>query len=66
MDEIAELRRTIEKLAAVNERRASLIQYRDRQMVQALAAGSTWADVQRVAGIGPRGVALAIKRTAAG
>ena len=64
MDEIAELSRTIEKLAEVNERRANLIQYRDRQIVQALASGATWAEVQRLAGIGPRGVALAIKRTA--
>jgi len=61
-DELNELRATVEKLAAVNERRANLIQYRDRQIRAALAAGATWAQMQEVTGLSPRGLAMAIKR----
>lgn len=61
-DEMNELRRTVEKLAEVNELRASRIQYRDRQIIAALTAGATWAQLQAVTGLSPRGLALAIKR----
>jgi hypothetical protein len=53
---------TVAKLAGVNERRASLIEYRDRQIVEALAGGATWVEVQKITGLSPRGLALAIKR----
>lgn len=60
--ELDELRRTVEKLAALNELRTSRIQYRDRQIIAALATGATWAQLQTVTGLSPRGLALAIKR----
>lgn len=60
--EVEELRATVEKLAAVNERRDNLIAYRDRQIKAAIAAGSTWAQLQEVTGLSPRGLAMAIKR----
>lgn len=59
---IAELRLTVQKLAAVNLRRENLIQYRDRQIVAALEAGATWVDLQELTGLSVRGLALAIKR----
>lgn len=57
-----ELSLTVAKLAAVNEHRASLIQYRDRQIVAALRGGAKWVEIQDVTGLSPRGVALAVKR----
>lgn len=59
---IAELRLTVQKLQAVNQRRDNLIQYRDRQIVAALAAGATWSALQALTGLSVRGLALAIKR----
>jgi len=38
------------------------MRYRDRVVREALAAGATWAEVQEVAHLSPRGVALAVKR----
>lgn len=61
-DSMAELTATVTKLTAVNERRGNLIAYRDRQIVAALDAGATWAEVQRVTGLSLRGLALARKR----
>lgn len=61
-NEMNELRATVEKLAAVNERRANLIQYRDRQIAEAIKAGATWAQVQALTGLSPRGLALALER----
>lgn len=60
-----ELARTAEKLADLNALRASRIQYRDRQILAALAAGATWAQLQQVTGLSPRGLAMAIKRAKA-
>jgi ribosomal protein S18 len=60
-----ELRRTVEKLAEVNALRASRIAYRDRQILEAIAGGATWVQVQQVTGLSPRGLALAIKRAKA-
>lgn len=57
--------RTVDRLSALDERRASLVQYRDRQIVEALAGGATWAQVQQVTGLSPRGVQLAIARARA-
>lgn len=57
-----ELAKTVEKLANVNERRDNLIQYRDRQIVAALAAGATWVQVQELAGLSSRGLLLAVNR----
>lgn len=59
---IAELKLTVQKLQAVNQRRDNLIQYRDRQIVAALAAGATWVKLQQLTGLSVRGLALAIKR----
>lgn len=58
----AELRATVEKLAVVNQRRANLIEYRDRQIHDAIQAGATWAQMQEITGLSPRGLALALKR----
>lgn len=60
--DVTELRATVDKLAAVNERRANLIQYRDRQIAETIAAGATWAQVQQVTGLSPRGLAMALRR----
>jgi hypothetical protein len=60
-----ELRRTVERLSALDARRASLGEYRDRQIVESLAAGATWAQVQEVTGLSPRGVQMAIRRARA-
>ena len=57
-----ELGKTVVKLAGVNEHRANLIQYRDRQIVAALAAGATWVQVQEFAGLSSRGLLLAVNR----
>ena len=61
-NELIELCRTVEKLAELNALRASRIEYRDRQIMEALAAGATWAQLQQATGLSPRGLALAIKR----
>lgn len=60
-----ELRRTVERLSALDERRASLVQYRDRQIVEALEGGATWAQVREVTGLSLRGVQMAIRRAKA-
>ena len=60
--DVSELRATVEKLAAVNQRRANLIQYRDRQIREVIDAGATWAQVQEITGLSPRGLAMALKR----
>lgn len=57
-----ELKATCDKLAALDERRDALVQYRDRQIVAALASRTTWAEVQRITGLSLRGVQLAIQR----
>lgn len=62
MTSLEELKATSDKLAAVDERRANLIEYRDRQITQALADGATWVTVQKITGLSPRGLQLAIKR----
>lgn len=63
MDEVSELKATIEKLAAVEARRASLIEYRDRQLL-AIADSKTltWVQMQQLAGLSPRGLKLALDR----
>ena len=60
-----ELRRTVERLAALDERRASLVEYRDRQIVEALESGATWAQVREVTGLSLRGVQMSIQRSKA-
>lgn len=57
-----ELKTTCDKITALDERREGLVQYRDRQIVAALASGTTWAEVQRITGLSLRGVQLAIQR----
>lgn len=61
-EDLTELRRTVERLTEADERRANLVEYRDRQIVEALDAGATWAQVQAATGLSPRGLALAVKR----
>lgn len=62
MTELTELRKTTKRLADVDERRESLVEYRDRQIIDALAGGATWVAVQDATGLSPRGLQLAIKR----
>lgn len=52
-------------LRAIDKRRVELLAIRDGLIVQALGAGATWAKVQETTGLGPRGVALAVKRESA-
>ena len=61
-NDLIELRRTVEKLAELNELRASRIQYRDRQILAAANSGATWARLQEITGLSPRGLALALAR----
>lgn len=57
-----DLRAVTEKLRAHDERRANLLHSRDALIRQVLDEGVTWAVVQEVTGLTPRGVALAKKR----
>ncbi|KEP75878.1 hypothetical protein HR12_21030 [Microbacterium sp. SUBG005] len=61
-EDLPELRRTVERLTAADERRANLVEYRDRQIVEALDGGATWKHLQTITGLSPRGLALAVKR----
>lgn len=64
MDEqFNELRLTLNKLAEVESRRTSLIEYRDRQLVELRAAGATWQQLQDFTGLSPRGLKLALDRS---
>lgn len=58
-----ELAATAAKVAESKALLASRIEYRDRQIRQAIGQGATWAQVQRVTGLSPRGLALALNRT---
>lgn len=62
MTELEELRRTVDKLADVDQRRANLVEYRDRQILAAKAAGATWASLQQLTGLSTRGLQIAIRR----
>ena len=62
---LTELSRTVEKLAETNVLRANRIQYRDRQILEAVTAGATWVRLQQVTGLSPRGLALALARARA-
>lgn len=62
MADLTELGRTVRRLRDADERRALLVEYRDRQIVEALAGGATWVELQRATGLSPRGLQLAIKR----
>lgn len=57
-----ELRLTVRKIAEADELRASRVEYRDRQIREALEAGYTWTQLQAITGLSPRGLALAINR----
>lgn len=61
-DSLDDLHAVTAKLRAHDERRANLLHSRDALVRQALAEGATWAMVQQVTGLTPRGVALAIQR----
>lgn len=58
----SELTLTVGKIDAARKLDASRVQYRDRQIREALAQGATWKQLQEITGLSPRGLALAIKR----
>jgi len=60
--ELNELRRTVESLAESDALSKGRRECRARQILEAIAAGATWAEVQEVTGLSPRGLALAISR----
>lgn len=62
MTELKELESTVQKLATVDDRRANLVEYRDRQILAARAAGATWASLQQLTGLSTRGLQIAIRR----
>jgi hypothetical protein len=62
MDKLDELAQVTLKLEQARERVKAQVEYRDRVVREALAAGATWTQVQQVAHLSPRGVALAVKR----
>jgi len=51
-----------DELRMINAARIELMALRDRQIGIAVAAGHTWAEMQKVTGLSPRGLALALKR----
>lgn len=59
---LEELRMITAELRAHDERRANLLHSRDALIRQALEEGATWATVQEITGLTPRGVALAKRR----
>ncbi|HWU31044.1 MAG TPA: hypothetical protein VN041_18330 [Microbacterium sp.] len=62
-EELAELKATVAKLEAVEARRANLIEYRDRQLLaMAEQRRLTWVQMQKIAGLSPRGLQLALER----
>ena len=62
MTDLDELSKTISKLETLDKHRAQLVQYRDRQIREALTSGATWVQLQAVTGLSVRGLQLAIKR----
>lgn len=64
-EQLAELRATLDKLEAVENRRANLIEYRDRQLTELRKAGATWQQLQDFTGLSPRGLKLALDRAVA-
>lgn len=62
MESLEELKQVTEKLELARERVRAQVEYRDRVVREALKAGATWAQVQEVAHLSPRGISLAIKR----
>lgn len=61
-ESLDDLQAVTAKLRAHDERRVNLLHSRDALVRQALAAGATWATVQAITGLTPRGVSLAVKR----
>lgn len=53
---------TLAKLATVNERRANLIEYRNRQLREGAAEGITWDQMLKLTGLSRRGLSMALKR----
>jgi site-specific recombinase XerC len=60
--DLDELTKTISKLETLDTHRKQLIQYRDRQIREALAGGTTWVRLQELTGLSVRGLQLATKR----
>jgi hypothetical protein len=57
-----ELQKTVKNIEKTDERRASQVEYRDRQIVALLAKGKSWVRLQEITGLSPRGIQLAVKR----
>lgn len=64
-EQFTELQRTLDKLTAAEDHRASLIEYRDRQLTELRASGATWQQLQDFTGLSPRGLKLALDRARA-
>ena len=62
MTDLDELTKTITKLETLDKHRAQLVQYRDRQIREALTSGATWVQLQAITGLSVRGLQLATKR----
>jgi len=62
MTDLDELAKTIAKLETLDKHRAQLVQYRDRQIREALTSGATWVQLQALTGLSVRGLQLATKR----
>jgi hypothetical protein len=61
-DSASALQKAVEDLRRATEEREKLMRYRDEQIRRALADGVTWVRVQDITGLGPHGVAMAVKR----
>jgi len=62
MTDLDELAKTIAKLETLDKHRAQLVQYRDRQIREALTSGATWVQLQAITQLSVRGLQLATKR----
>lgn len=62
VDVLEELAAAANALRRQNLRRADQLRYRDDVIRRALAEGRTWAQIQDAARVGPRIIAIAIKR----
>ncbi len=61
-DSTSELQKAVDELRRATQERERLMTYRDAQIRIALAKGVTWLKVQEITGLGPHGVAMAVKR----
>jgi hypothetical protein len=62
VDLLTQLRSIAARLSTLDADRSSLISERDRQIINARAAGFTWGELQQATGLSSRGLKLAIDR----